>query len=45
MADTAGLHAEAWKRLFDEAVVDPRTHARPSTRQFDPVEDYRRGPS
>ncbi|OZB89303.1 MAG: family 65 glycosyl hydrolase, partial [Microbacterium sp. 14-71-5] len=41
VTDTAALHATAWKRLFDEALSDPRLADR-HLRPFDPVEDYRR---
>jgi beta-phosphoglucomutase family hydrolase len=42
VTDTAVLHVAAWKRLFDEVLADPRLGAAPSTRPFDPVEDYDR---
>lgn len=40
--DTAGLHAAAWKRLFDEVLDDPRLTLKGSYAAFEPVADYRR---
>ena len=37
VTDTAGTHAAAWRRLFDEVLA-----ARPDQLPFDPVADYRR---
>ena len=42
VTDTAGTHAEAWQRLFDEVLGDPRLRSDAGTPQFDPQEDYRR---
>ena len=42
VTDTAAIHAEAWKRLFDEVLRDPRLASDADTAQFDPQEDYRR---
>lgn len=45
VADTTGLHARAWKQLFDEVLADPRAGDDPSLatpEPFDVVSDYRR---
>ena len=42
VTDTAAVHAEAWKRLFDEVLRDPRVASEADTAQFDPQSDYRR---
>ncbi|NMR19500.1 HAD-IA family hydrolase [Cellulomonas fimi] len=41
VTDTATLHAEAWRRLFEEVLADPRAGG-PGHARFDPVADYRR---
>jgi beta-phosphoglucomutase-like phosphatase (HAD superfamily) len=43
VTDSAAMHAEAWKRLFDEVQADPRLpeHSR-GMPPFDIVDDYRR---
>jgi beta-phosphoglucomutase family hydrolase len=40
LTDTAGLHALAWKQVFDEMLAEH--HAGQTWRPFDPVQDYRR---
>ncbi|MFC5175137.1 beta-phosphoglucomutase family hydrolase [Nocardioides taihuensis] len=42
VTDTAAIHAEAWKRLFDEVLRDPRLASDADTAGFDPRADYRR---
>ena len=42
VTDTAGLHAEAWKRLFDAVLTDPRMPSSAAHNLFDPSDDYRR---
>ena len=42
VTNTAVLHAEAWKRLFDGVLRDPRISPPGAQRPFDPVKDYRR---
>ena len=42
VADTAALHAMAWKRLFDDVWSDPRAGAMTGKDRFDPDTDYRR---
>lgn len=42
VTDTAGLHAEAWRRMFDAVLQDPRIPAGATTTPFDPVDDYLR---
>ncbi|MAM53425.1 beta-phosphoglucomutase family hydrolase [Leucobacter sp. wl10] len=41
VTNTATVHAAAWKRLFDEALADPRLDGGPYA-PFDVTEDYRR---
>lgn len=41
VTDTAGMHAAAWKRVFDEVLVDPRAGAAEAA-PFDAETDYRR---
>ncbi len=38
---TAALHAEAWKRVFDEHLAMREVRGEPPLPRFDPVEDYR----
>ncbi|MFZ5870519.1 MAG: beta-phosphoglucomutase family hydrolase [Actinomycetota bacterium] len=40
VTDTAGVHAQAWKQLFDGVLADPRTG--PAGEPFDVDADYRR---
>lgn len=42
VTDTAGIHAAAWKQLFDQVLQDPRVRVADPERTFDPVVDYRR---
>lgn len=44
VTDTAAVHAEAWKRLFDAVLTDERVRTRSgaATRPFDADSDYRR---
>lgn len=42
VTDTATLHAEAWQRLFDSVLADPRATAAASAEPFDTDADYRR---
>lgn len=44
VTDTAGLHARAWKKLFDEVLADPRaaTPTSGTPPEFDMDSDYRR---
>lgn len=42
VTDTATLHAEAWRRLFDTVLADPRATGAASTEPFDTDADYRR---
>ncbi|WP_034228606.1 beta-phosphoglucomutase family hydrolase, partial [Actinotalea ferrariae] len=42
VTDTATLHTEAWRRLFDTVLADPRTAGATSREPFDPEADYRR---
>jgi beta-phosphoglucomutase family hydrolase len=42
VTDTAAIHAEAWKRLFDEVLRDPRLASDAVWALFDPQADYRR---
>ena len=41
VTDTADLHAEAWKRLFDSVLRDPRLPPDADRTQFNPGDDYR----
>ena len=41
VTDTAALHAQAWKSLFDQVLGDPRISPNATRVRFDPVEDYR----
>jgi trehalose 6-phosphate phosphatase len=38
---TAAVHAEAWKRLFDEHLAAREARGEPAVAPFDPGEDYR----
>ena len=42
VTDTATMHAEAWRRLFDTVLADPRASGADSTEPFDTDADYRR---
>nr|WP_255465797.1 beta-phosphoglucomutase family hydrolase [Cellulomonas sp. APG4] len=42
VTDTATLHAEAWRQLFDMVLADPRTAGAASAEPFDTDADYRR---
>ena len=42
VADTAAVHAAAWKKLFDQVLQDPRLHVKDPERTFDAGADYRR---
>ena len=42
VTDTASLHAQAWKQLFDETLQDERATAMAAQSTFDPVADYHR---
>ncbi|MBF6299009.1 beta-phosphoglucomutase family hydrolase [Nocardia amamiensis] len=42
VTDTAALHAQAWKQLFDTALQDPRAGRNAAREPFDIVRDYRR---
>lgn len=42
VTDTASLHAQAWKQLFEQTLRDPRATSTRPENPFDPVEDYRR---
>ena len=42
VTDTAAIHAQAWKRLFDDVLADPRAASAGAQAPFDIAEDYRR---
>ena len=42
ITDTASVHAAAWKRTFDEFLLDLSRSGGPPFRPFDLIEDYRR---
>lgn len=42
VTDTATLHAEAWRQLFEEVLADPRVGGPGAHAPFDAVADYRR---
>lgn len=42
VTDTASIHADAWKQLFDEVLQDPRVHVDDPETTFSRGVDYRR---